>query len=252
MRKLFKKFIDSFRKDVSNRNYSGIIWNVVLAISILALVSVLLWGIAVIAGYLLDFLSAKFEIILFVSGSVVLVSKWINGKQQERKEVLAAQRSREQLESELAHQAIGESTYLTARQAMYSILTSVAPSCGLQTPEGLSSIEAPRHFISRDGILLFQFVAVKRGEINIRTITTLIETRIQQMANAHELNFEPSTLVVLGQVYSAIMVDQIHDYGSYVQIDVVFTTERYIKTRIERNHQNCKPPFTGGGNDDDF
>lgn len=252
MRNLFKEFIDSFRKDVSNRNYSGIIWNVVLAISILALVSILLWGIAVIAGYLLDFLSAKFEIILFVAGSVVLVSKWINGKQQERKEVLAAQRSREQLESELAHQAIGESTYLTARQAMYSILTSVAPSCGLQTPEGLSSIEAPRHFISRDGILLFQFVAVKRGEINIRTITTLIETRIQQMANAHELNFEPSTLVVLGQVYSAIMVDQIHDYGSYIQIDVVFTTERYIKTRIERNHQNRKPPFTGGGNDDDF
>jgi hypothetical protein len=252
MKKHIKQFIDTFRNNINHRNYLDVLCNVLLALSAFAALVMLIWLATIGIGHVLDFLTAKFDIIatLAVCGGVATV--WIKGRQQQRQDELVKQHNREQLENELAHQALGESTYLTARQAMYTILSSIAPSCNLQIPEGLSSIEAPRHFISRDDMLIFQFVAVKRGEVNIRTITTLIEARIQQMANAHELNFEPSTLVIFGRVYSAIMVDHIHDDGSYVQIDIVFTTERYIRYRSERDHQNHQPLSTDAGNGHDF
>lgn len=247
-----KHFIGLFRYNLSHRNYLDMFCDIILMLMVLTTIGLLAWLATIAVGHVLDFFVSKFDILatLVVGGGIVVW--WLKGRREERHDKLTEQRNREQLENELAHQAIGENTYLTARQAMYAILSSIAPSCNLQTPEGLSSIEAPRHFISRDDMLIFQFVAVKRGEVNIRTMTTLIEGRIQQMANAHELNFDPSTLVILGQSYSAIMTDQIHDYGSYVQIDIVFTAERYIKYRNERDHHNHQPPFTGGGNDHDF
>jgi hypothetical protein len=252
IKKRFIHFIDLFRYNLSHGNYLDAFCDIVLMLMVLAAIGLLAWLATIAAGHVLDFFVSKFDIIatLVVGGGIAVW--WLKRRREDRQDVLTEQRNRERLENELAHQAMGESTYLTARQAMYEILTSIAPSCNLQAPEGLSSIEAPRHFISRDDMLIFQFVAVKRTEVNIRTMTALIEGRIQQMANAHELNFEPSTLVILGQVYSAIMVDSIHDYGSYVQIDIVFTTERYIRYRSERDHQNHQPPFTGGGSDHDF
>lgn len=252
IRKGFSGFIGSIQGSFRRKDYFTALVTILSALLIVMLALLVGWIVGVEIGNAVNFVATKFDILATLATVVGIIVWCLKGRQKERQDALTEQHNREQLENELAHQTIGESTYLTARQAMYAILSSIAPSCNLQTPEGLSSIEAPRHFISRDDMLIFQFVAVKHGQVNIRTITTLIEGRIQQMANAHELNFEPSTLVILGQSYSAIMTDKIHDYGSYVQIDIVFTTERYIKYRNERDHQNHQPPFMGGGNDHDF
>lgn len=250
--KLLTDYIDLFRKRINRRDYKGIFFSCMGFLFIIATAVLVLWAAIIVFTQLIHVVADN---LMYIAGFALLAiwgTIYIKGKMQEKRDKMEEQRTRDQLERELAHQAIGEDSYQTARQAMFTILSSIAQNCNLQPPEDLSSLDAPRHFVTRDGNLLFQFVALKRGEISSRTIITLIETRTRQMANAHELNFEPSNIIVFGQVYPALLVDSIVDCQTYVQINIAFVTESFIRSRIERERQNRLSPFASGGNDHDF
>ncbi len=133
-----------------------------------------------------------------------------------------------------------ESTYKLLRSNLCSIIGDVADIARLRKPATVTQMDAPRHFDIIAKCPVYHFLVLKQSQ-EIDTFTTLgiIQNSIEQRLNNNEMEGITQTVFFYnGQTYPSIMVDNVQDTGSYIQVDLAVTSEFYCKYRERRIYNN--------------
>lgn len=223
------------------------------AISIaVCLLILLIW----VVENLLAFIVLKFDLIFITLSFIGLVLYIWSTKRKEKvkKELeIQDQKSAQAIEIE---RAVAENNYTIIRQCLFSVLIERAEMVGLVVPRSLSELNSPTRIIPRNGFMLCQYVAMKKGcDIDLKLVKECLQMRIIQKLNAGE--FEELSIrnhVYKGQAYPILYIDDITDAGGYIQINATLANDAFCQHIENKSHAQMhntvhKPPSP---KDDDF
>lgn len=133
-----------------------------------------------------------------------------------------------------------ESTYKMIRKNLCSVIGDIADIARLRQPASLSQMDCPTHYDVVANAVIYHFLVLKQSnEIDIFSIIGILQNAIEQRLNNNEVEGITQTAFFYnGQVYPSIMVDNVQDLGTYVQIDVAIASEYYCKYRERRIYNN--------------
>jgi len=124
-----------------------------------------------------------------------------------------------------------EEMYGYVRDALFLVIRAVSEYTNIIPPARASAIEfTDNPYSVEDGYVVFNFLAKVCGKIDCSQLKSDIQTTMQQMQRAHELNGIPRDLVeVNGSYYCPLQIlGEPRDYGDYVHVSVVFATEKTV------------------------
>lgn len=133
-----------------------------------------------------------------------------------------------------------ESTYKMIRKNLCSVIGDIADIARLRQPASLSQMDCPTHYDVVANAVIYHFLVLKQSnEIDTFSIIGILQNAIEQRLNNNEVEGITQTAFFYnGQVYPSIMVDNVQDLGTYVQIDVAIASEYYCKYRERRIYNN--------------
>lgn len=133
---------------------------------------------------------------------------------------------------------------------MQEIIYQTIQDCGevvkLVKPRKLTELDLPEKVIQKNNFSMSQFIVLKDGEINVQELKEILLIRLIQKFNS--LDFPGINLkyqLYDGNLSPPLMIDEIHDYGKYVHIDVIWTNERYsqlVTARLRSKIQTFNLP----------
>lgn len=140
---------------------------------------------------------------------------------------IAEEREKQTLED--AYRLLQELLYLAINET--SIITKIPPL------RAISALEAPTHWIQTNGFYCFQYLVAKDNatSANIPQIKDVLNNRIRQALNAGEIIGSPQKMYFSdsGRPFQKILVHDIINQGTYLQLNLVIVGEEYVKY-IER------------------
>lgn len=147
-----------------------------------------------------------------------------------------------------------ESTYKMLRKNLCSVIGDVAETAKLRKPATLSQMDAPTHFDIVSKCAIYHYLVLKQAEeIDTFTITGILQNAIEQRLNNNEIEgITQSAFFYNGQTYPSIMVDNVRDVGSYIQVDLAIASEYYCKYRERRIYNNMAQSNSGRPQDKYF
>ena len=256
MKKFVKDSCQLFLQSVRDRNYKKV-FICIIALMVLCAATIFLLSYA---------FSSLAELIFFIkdNGRYVLAAILMaiffyciaRNKLDERRKLLEEKQKQEEIAATEVKKDLAESNYETVKNILYRILgEEIFRSHGIAALTNLSSLESPKHYIMRQNTLIFFFTVAKAGEVNPSTISELLSNRIRQLCASHSIGLEPTSFVhSSGRAFDILLVDEVCDFGNFLQIAVTFASEEYCSMRIMRQAQKLDFPFGKGNNkhDDDF
>lgn len=147
-----------------------------------------------------------------------------------------------------------ETTYCLIRKNLCSIIADVADMIRLRKPATLSQMDSPTHYDILGNAVIYHYLLIKQSdEVDPYTILGVIQNTIEQRLNNGEIDGITQThFFYRSQVYPSLMVDNVRDLGSYVQIDIAIASEQYLKYRERRIYNNMNQSSTTKSYDRDF
>lgn len=131
-----------------------------------------------------------------------------------------------------------EEVYGYVLNALFLVFRSVSEYTNIITPTRASSIELiDNPYTIEDGYVVFNFVDKVCGPIDTAQFKADIQRTLRQMHRAHELNGIPRDLTEInGSYYCPLQIlGKPQDFGDYVQVSVVFATEKTVAlTRADK------------------
>ncbi len=204
---------------IHDGNWSALGWNIALVLAIVMVAVALAVGILVLAWKILGTLLGKVlavPLVLFVLGLSYKMDKRTLHRNKTESATL----------DEWA-----EGIYNYVRDAVFLVLHEVSQYSNIVTPSRASAIEAvDEPYTIEDGYVRFNFMAKVCGAIDVAQLRIDIQSTIRQMHRAHELNGIPRDLTEInGSYYCPLQIfGKPQDFGDYVQISVVFATEKTV------------------------
>lgn len=134
-----------------------------------------------------------------------------------------------------------ESIYEYVRDAMFLVFRAVSEYTNIVTPPRPSAIElVETPYTLEDGYAVFNFIVKVCGPVDVGTLKNDLMRTLQQMHRAHELNGIPRDLTEInGGYYCPLQIlGTPQDFGEYVQVSVVFATEKTVKVTLLRRSLN--------------
>lgn len=130
----------------------------------------------------------------------------------------------------------------------------VADIVKLRKPASLSQMDAPTHYDVIARVPVYHFLATKlTDDVDLFDLTGILQNTIEQKLNNHELDgIQQTSFFYNGQAYPSLMVDNIRDLGSYVQIDVAIASEHYCRYRENWIYNSISQSGSGRPRDRDF
>ena len=147
-----------------------------------------------------------------------------------------------------------ETTYCLIRKNLCSIIADVADMIRLRKPATLSQMDSPTHYDILGNAVIYHYLLIKQSdEVDPYTILGVIQNTIEQRLNNGEIDGITQThFFYRSQVYPSLMVDNVRDLGSYVQIDIAIASEQYLKYRERRIYNNMNQSSSTKSYDRDF
>ncbi len=147
-----------------------------------------------------------------------------------------------------------ETTYSLIRKNLCSIIADVADMIRLRKPATLSQMDSPTHYDILGNAVIYHYLLIKQSdEVDPYTILGVIQNTIEQRLNNGEIDGITQThFFYRSQVYPSLMVDNVRDLGSYVQIDIAIASEQYLKYRERRIYNNMNTSGLNRPGDKDF
>lgn len=121
--------------------------------------------------------------------------------------------------------------YEYVRDAVFLAFRAVSEYSNIITPARSSAIELPdASYTIEDGYVVFHFMARICGAVDPEQLKTDLQRTLRQKHRAHELNgFSCDLTKINGSYYCPLQIwGEPLDYGDYVQVSVVFATEKTI------------------------
>lgn len=133
--------------------------------------------------------------------------------------------------------------YEYVRDAMFLVLRTVSEYTNIVTPARASATEFEDNpYTVEDGYVVFHFLAKACGPIDFERLKADLTRTLRQMHRAHELNGIPRDLTEInGSYYCPLQIfGNPQDFGDYVQISVVFATEKTVELTHARKMSNLE------------
>jgi|GEM_PF-4285597 len=256
MKKLIQDFIESLKQSVKDRKYKEV-FIYVIGLTFLAATSIfLLRYLFIVLEEIFFFVKDNGRYVLALITIFIFCYFVVRWKIDERRKLLEEKHRQEEIAATEVKKDLAESNYETVKNILYRILSEeIFRSHGIAALTNLSSLESPKHYIMRQNTLIFFFTVAKAGEVNPSTISELLSNRIRQLCASHSIGLEPTSFVhSSGRAFDILLVDEVSDFGNFLQIAVTFASEEYCSMRIMRQAQKFDFPFGMGSNkhDDDF
>lgn len=225
----FNKIRERIALGIHDGNWSAVGWNVALVLAVVMVAFALAVGALALVWKALGTLLGKVlavPLVLFVLG----LSYNLNLE-----------------DSQAAHRVKGESAMLDewadgiyeyVRDAMFLAFRAVSEYTNIVTPSRASAIELVESpYTLEDGYAVFNFIAKVCGPVDVDSLKKDLARTVQQLHRAHELNGIPRDLTEInGAYYCPLQIlGKPQDFGEYVQVFVVFATEKTVElTRAHR------------------
>lgn len=122
--------------------------------------------------------------------------------------------------------------YDYVRDAVFLVLRAVSEYTNIVTPSRASAIEyIDNPYSIEDEFVVFHFLCKVNGTLDTDQFKTDFQRTLRQMHLAHELNGIPRDLIEInGAYYCPLQIfGAPQDFGDYVEISVVFATEKTVK-----------------------
>ena len=147
-----------------------------------------------------------------------------------------------------------ESTYKMLRINLCSVVGDIAEIAKLKKPAALTQMDAPKHVDITAQCPIYHFLILKQNqEVDTFTTQGIIQSAIEQRLNNNEMEgITQAAFFYNGQAYPSIMVDNVQDAGSYIQVDLAITSEYYCKYRERRIYNNMAQSTPGRPQDKYF
>lgn len=192
-----------------------------------------IWFTYYLATYIVFILERKFEALVIIIGAYLFINLWLKDKQKKQ----LIETNYLTYKQQYAENAIQENNYIIIRQCLYTILSENADILNLVKPEKLSDLDSPSRAILKGNVYMCQYLVLNKGDINTGKIKEMLQIRIDQKLAAHEFaGIAQTQYIYYGAAYPILCVDEVHDNGSYVQIDIVWASENYCSLLNVRAH----------------
>jgi len=147
-----------------------------------------------------------------------------------------------------------ETTYNLIRKNLCSIIADIADMIKLRKPATLSQMDAPTHYDIVGNAVIYHYLLIKQSdEVDTYNILGVIQNTIEQRLNNREIDGITQThFFYRSQVYPILMVDNVRDLGSCVQVDIAIASEHYLKHRERRIYNNINQFAPINSHDRDF
>lgn len=217
---------------IHDGNWSAVGWNVALILAIMMVAAALGVGVLALVWKILGTLLGKVfavPLVLFILG----LSYKMNLEDSR-----AAHRAKR--ESATMGEWV-ESIYEYVRDAMFLVFRAVSEYTNIVMPPRPSAIElVETPYTLEDGYAVFNFIVKVCGPVDVGTLKNDLMRTLQQMHRAHELNGIPRDLTEInGGYYCPLQIlGTPQDFGEYVQVSVVFATEKTVKVALLRRSLN--------------
>lgn len=230
MGEIFKKMCASFAKDKENKRWGTYILKWFVYIAAAACVG---YVIGEVVELVLDYK----EQIAMAIGSVICIGVLYLGfstkkevpieeKQQENDSILSFD------ENDLEH------TYVKLQEDLFMLVSENADLLNVRKPTSTRQSEALTHYDIVGKVPVYHFMYAKAVEkINTNDMFRLLEKIIEEKLDDREMDGFPPSFIHNGISYPSIMVHNVRDAGNYVQVDIVITSEEYLKYRKQRMYR---------------
>lgn len=233
--KYFNNILDAFK----NKQYLlAIGYCLIMIISLVLVFFLTIW--------IMNCIFSNLEIILTVIGMYVfaylLIKEWLKSRREKKEEETEIKRNimqQKEVEAIELEKSLSESNYIIVRRCLFSVLSDIAGNLGLVKPTNLSELDSPARTISQSGVLIFQYLVLKGKETpDLQIIKNVIQTRFtQKLDNLEFTGITQSVYIWNGCSFPVINIDEVLDCGNYIQVNIVFASEKYCSI-LELRKQN--------------
>ena len=147
-----------------------------------------------------------------------------------------------------------EETYKLIRDGLCYVVWEKHEGLGVRRPTSSSQLDAPTHHDIVANVPIYHFLVAKYGESHdTYTIMGILQSTLEKKLNNNEIpGISNVPTRYNGQLYPAVMVDNVIDYGDILQIDIALTNEYYCKYRTQRILNSMNASTTSTFKDRDF
>lgn len=147
-----------------------------------------------------------------------------------------------------------ENTYRMLRKNLCTVLGEVGDIVKLRKPASLSQLDAPTHYDVIARVPVYHYLASKLSDdVDMFNLVGILQNTIEQKLNNHELDgIQQISYFYNGQAYPSLMVENVRDLGSYVQIDLAIASEHYCRYRENRIYNSISQSGPMRPQDRDF
>ena len=219
------------------------LWNNFLEWLTLTNILLLLLGILGIIGVLalFTFLCIKLSAFIIANKDLLLLCLTIIGcfayvmycRHENKKDAKVAQfRVEKTIEEEREKQML-EDAYRLLQELLYLAINETTVITKIPPLRALTALEAPTHWIQTNDFFCFQYLVAKDNatSTNIPQIKDVLNNRIRQALNAGEIIGSPQKMYFSdsGRPFQKILVHDIINQGTYLQLNLVIVGEEYVK-----------------------
>lgn len=221
------RLIIYIRNLYSDKRYALLVMFVIIgAIALAIALTFSLIGLKVI----ISLISENFRSLMLILGVISLIVFWWKEKKRINMELLKQKEENAIYMIESAEQMIQENNYNTARMILFHTLKDVSDILRLNQPKRLEDLDLPEKNQRKNSYYINQFIVLKSGEIDPKEIKEILQIKIMQKLNSFDFpGITQNVINYDGKLYPVLMIDEVHDYGRYLHIDVVWVSERYCK-----------------------
>lgn len=200
--------------------------------------SLLLLGIilsAVCTGFVLYMIISLIvthliEIVTTIGGIIIFFSVLINFFSKKNTEV-------EPVTSVMDYDPIVlESTYSLIRKNLAVIISDISEIIKLKKPATVMQMDAPSHYDIVGNVPIYHYMFFKLTEkADIDVIMGVLQTTITQTLESNSFEgITQSRFLYNSASYPSILVDNVIDTGSFIQVDIAIASEAYCRHRKQR------------------
>lgn len=209
-------------------------------------------GLALLS--LFTYLCTRFVTFIALNKDILLLCITIIGcfayvmycRHEKRKDSKVAQLRAEMTIAEEREKQMLEDAYRLLQELLYLAINETTVITKIPPLRALTALEAPTHWIQTNDFFCFQYLVAKDNatNTNIPQIKDVLNNRIRQALNAGEIIGSPQKMYFSdsGRPFQKILVHDIINQGTYLQLNLVIVGEDYVKY-IERARFVNSTPF---------
>jgi hypothetical protein len=147
-----------------------------------------------------------------------------------------------------------ETTYRLIRKNICSVVGDVYEIIKVRKPTNLSQMDCPTHYDVVAKAIIYHLLLTKTSEkFDAMSASGILQNALEQRLNNNELDGITQTAYFYnGQIFPAIMVDNVREMGNYVQIDIAIASDYYCKYRERRIYESLSSSNSSNIYDRDF